>query len=47
MNGDEKIAFQKKYEQLSDEGLLELAETDPSEFQEGVYKIIIEEVKSR
>jgi len=47
MNEEEKIAFQKQYEQLSDEGLLELAETDSLEFQEGVYKIILEEVKKR
>jgi hypothetical protein len=32
MNEEEKIAFQKQYEQLSDEGLLELAETDSLDF---------------
>ncbi len=47
MNQEEKYRLQKEYEKYSDEGLLEIAESDKNEFQEGVYGIILDEIKKR
>lgn len=47
MNKEEKVRLQKEYEKYSDEGLLEIAESDKNEFQEGVYGIILDEIKKR
>ena len=46
-DSEEKLHFQKIYEQLSDKGLLEIAESGSLNFQEEVYKIILMEVKKR
>lgn len=47
MDEQKKLHFQNVYEQISDQGLLEMGESGPFEFQEGVYEIILKEVRKR
>jgi len=47
MEEKERIRLNKLYEQYSDDALIDMALEDESAYQEGVYELILEEVKKR
>jgi hypothetical protein len=48
MDHNEKIELQRMYEQeVSDEDLIEMALVDPSEYDHGVYELVLKALKAR
>ena len=47
MNYQEEERFKELYDGLSDEALIEMAQAGEEDYQEGVYALIMDEVKKR